>query len=229
MDKPARSTGDIDNRHPPPQLQLLVTLARQKGADDALLLPAAGLVVREELAQLCDPDRPCPGYGLAPGCPPHAMQPAAFRELVKRCTWMLTFKINAPMQVLLGLERRSIARQVHCISAELEEAVERQCRYPAHAYASGSCKDLFCPNEAACVVLARQEPCPHVDKARPSLSAVGIEFQALADLAGWPFKLNGFPDPETGELMGLMAGLVLIEDFEQTKQEEQKEYRHAHR
>ena len=191
--------------------RVLLDLARSQGASGVCLISADKLLVRDELALLCGPDNPCPSFGLAPGCPPHALKPAGFRQLLGRCDWALLFKIDAPMELLLGPERRNIARQVHHMSAVLEDAVRTHCQCPAHAYASGSCYDLFCLDKPACVVLAHALPCPHAHRVRPSLSAVGIDFQALADQAGWPFALKGVADPATGELMGLMAGLVLIE------------------
>ena len=209
MDKNAQ-----DNLLPtaPDFLQTLIQLALNSGADDARLLPAQGLVIREELAQLCGPDKPCPSYGLSPDCPPHAMQPSAFRLLAARCNWMLVFKINAAMEILLGPERQDIARQVHHICAVIEDAAMKQLGLVAHGFAAGSCKELFCTDAKACIVLAHGEPCPSAQVARPSLSAVGVDFQALARLAGWPYALNGVPDAHSGTMQGLMAGFVLLEN-----------------
>ena len=61
------------------------------------------------------------------------------------------------------------------------------------------------------MVLALAHPCLHPDLARPSLSAVGIDFAALAARAGWPFAQI---TPETAAdvtSMALMAGLVLLD------------------
>ncbi|NLZ18502.1 MAG: hypothetical protein GX087_12385 [Desulfobulbaceae bacterium] len=196
------------------QYQFLLDRAHSQGADGACLIPADKLVVRDELARLCGPDNPCPSYGLAPGCPPHALKPAGFRQLLGRCDWVLVFKVNAPMEVLLGSGRRNIARQVHQLSAALEDAVRNTFLLNGHGYAAGSCKDLFCQDYTACIVLTHHLPCPHAHWVRPSLSAVGIDFQALAAEAGWPYALHGTPDPASGQLMGLMAGLVLIEKAE---------------
>lgn len=209
MDKNAQ-----DNPPPsaPASLQGLIRIALDCGAHDASLQPATGLVIREELAQLCGPDKPCPSYGLSPGCPPHAMQPAAFRLLAARCHWMLLFKINAAMERLLGPERQDIARQVHRICAAIEDAAMKQLGLVVHGFAAGSCKELFCTDAKVCTVLAHGKPCPHAQVARPSLSAVGVDFQALARLAGWPYALNGVPDAHNGTMQGLMAGFVLLED-----------------
>lgn len=200
-----------------PALQGLIRFALNCGADAALLVSATGLVIREELVQLCGPDRACPGYGLSPGCPPHALPPAAFKLLTQRCTWMLLFKIDVAMKLLLGPERKAIARRVHQICATVEDAATIQLGLTAHGYAAGSCKELFCGAAGGCTVLAHGLPCPHTQVARPSLSAVGVDFEKLAALAGWPYALNGVLDPHSGRMQGLMAGFVLLEDRDEVK------------
>ena len=88
----------------------------------------------------------------------------------------------------------------------------KQLGLVVHGFAAGSCKELFCTDAKVCTVLAHGKPCPHAQVARPSLSAVGVDFQALARLAGWPYALNGVPDAHNGTMQGLMAGFVLLED-----------------
>lgn len=196
----------------PEPLQGLIRLALDSGADEACLVPAHNLVIQDDLVQFCGPNKPCPSYGLSPGCPPHAMSPAAFRLLISRCNWVLLFKLNAAMEILLGPQRQNIARQVHHICAVVENTASKTLGLSAHGFAAGSCKELFCSNASTCTVLTHGLPCPHMQIARPSLSAVGVDFQALAALAGWPYALNGVFDPESGQMQGLMAGFVLMEN-----------------
>ena len=197
----------------PSGLKRLIRLALDCGADAACLVPAGHLVIREELAQLCGPNKPCPGYGLSPGCPPHALQPAQFRLLTGRCTWVLLFKIDAAMELLLDpKQRQAIARRVHQICAKVEDAARIELGLVAHGYAAGSCKELFCSDKNACTVLAHGLRCPHAQVARPSLSGVGVDFEKLAALAGWPYAISGVFDLHSGRMQGLMAGLVLLEE-----------------
>ena len=61
------------------------------------------------------------------------------------------------------------------------------------------------------MVLNKQQPCLHPDLARPSISALGVNFTALAESVGWQFdKID--PDKRQSDepAMGLMAGLVLL-------------------
>ena len=182
------------------------------GAGAACLLPVNVLQVKDELAELCHKPYQCPSYGLCPGCPPHTMTSAQFRLLVQSCCYVLLFKIDVPMPVLLGKERPHFVRRIHEISASLEGFIHTHSHYLAHGYAAGSCKELFCASLAACPVIEKRAPCLHPQLARPSLSAVGVDFTALAQAAAWPFAPEGIRDDTTSILMGMLAGFVLIKD-----------------
>lgn len=201
-----------DFMHPDQTLyDTLITLALSLGASGAVVLPTEVLVVEERFAAMCGAPHRCPSYGLAPGCPPHAPSPAAFRAQLKTCRFMLVFKIDAPVVDLIGPERLAIARRIHGIAARVEQAAQAQGLDHAKGMAAGSCKELFCADEHDCRVLTGDQPCRFSDLARPSISAVGIDFSALAAQAGWPFarigpESSGDKNPE----MGLMAGLVLL-------------------
>lgn len=189
----------------------LIELALALGASAAVLIPPGALAVEDRFAALCAEPHRCPSYGLAPGCPPHAMRPAAFRELLRRYRQILVFKIDAPAAALMGPERLEIARRIHCLAATIEEQALAGGFHLAKGMAAGSCKELFCPEDPACVVLARALPCPHAGCARPSISAVGVDFSRLAATAGWPFgKIEPGAAATNDSAMGLMAGLVLL-------------------
>lgn len=189
----------------------LTCRARTLGASAAVIIPACTLVVVDHFATLCGAPHRCPSYGLAPGCPPHALKPDVFRNQLRQYQHVLVFKIDAPVTALMGSERLNIARTIHYIAATLErEAIDREC-LQARGLAAGSCKELFCPEQKACVVLAQRLPCPHAALARPSLSALGVDFALLAESVGWRFEKLDKKAAATGEpAMGLMAGMVLL-------------------
>jgi predicted metal-binding protein len=189
----------------------LMAQARSLGATATVIIPAATLVVEDRFAALCGAPQRCPGYGLAPGCPPHALHPSVFREQLRAYQHILVFKIDAPVAVLMGPKRLPLARSIHRIAATLEKTARSRGMHHARGLAAGSCKELFCAAEEACALLNKQQACRHPDLARPSISALGVNFTALAESIGWQFAQI---DPDTvasGEpAMGLMAGLVLL-------------------
>jgi len=185
--------------------------ARSLGASATGLLPTAQLVVEARFAIMCAGPTPCPSYGQAPGCPPHAPAPDTFKRLLQDFHTVLVFKIDAPVTELMGEGRLPLARTIHRIAATLERSAVSRGVDKAKAMAAGSCKELFCGDEEVCVVLAKKAPCLHPELARPSISAVGVDFAAMAHQLGWPFgKLSPHDKTSAEPAMGLMAGLVLL-------------------
>lgn len=193
------------------KLDGLRTLALSLGANAAELVSPGSLIVKDHLAALCGAPHRCPSYGLAPGCPPHAIKPEAFRKLLLAYQHILVFKIDAPVSALMGQERLEIARRIHTITATIEQEALASGWRLAKGLAAGSCKELFCPELAVCQVMDQGLACPHAGFARPSLSAMGVDFGLLAESVGWPFEKVPTQPTATGEpIMGLMAGLVLL-------------------
>jgi len=189
----------------------LSTQAHSLGATAAVIIPAHALAVEDRFAAMCAAPHRCPSYGLAPGCPPHAMHPSAFRQQIETYQQILVFKIDAPVADLMGEKRVAIARIIHRIAATVEREARSCGLARALGLAAGSCKELFCAEEEACVVLHQQQPCLHPDIARPSISGLGVNFAALAHVAGWPFdKIEPEKATNSEPVMGLMAGLVLL-------------------
>jgi predicted metal-binding protein len=193
-------------------MEELTAQARSLGATAAVIIPAASLVVEDRFAALCGAPQRCPGYGLAPGCPPHALHPSVFREQLLAYRHILVFKIDAPVADLMSENRLPLARSIHRIAAILETTARSRGMLQARGLAAGSCKELFCAAEEACSVLNKQQPCRHPDLARPSISALGVNFTALAQSVGWPFdKVDLDQAAKDAPAMGLMAGLVLLD------------------
>ncbi len=190
-------------------LRELVQKAFELGVSDARIIPARSIVVEERFAEMCA-SPPCPGYGQGPGCPPHVMKPAAFRELLSRYEHVLVFRIDAPTELLLGEERHGVARQVHEISAAIER-LAREKRY-AHSrgFAAGSCKMIFCADRESCVVLEKGDECRFPDKARASISGIGVNFEELCKAVGWDFQIITRDTTSDQVPMGMMAGIVLV-------------------
>lgn len=115
-----------------------------------------------------------------------------------------------PGHVLLGKGRLPIARRIHQIAALLEQkALDLHCTR-VKALASGSCRELFCADQGCCVLLDYGLPCLHRDVARPSLSAMGIDFAALAQLLRWPLIWPDAMQEDARQQMAMLAGLLLV-------------------
>jgi len=190
-------------------LEELIEHAFEFGVSDARIIPAHSIVVEDRFAEMCS-SLPCPGYGLAPSCPPHAMKPAEFRALLAHYEHALVFKIDVPTEILLSDGRLEVAKRIHEISAGIERLAREMGYADSQGFAAGSCKMIFCSEQANCLVLEKKEACRFPNQARPSLSGLGVNFLELSKTLGWQFEIitkDTLPDDVP---MGIMVGLVLI-------------------
>ena len=193
----------------PDSLQELIHKTFELGASDARITSARSIVVEDRFAGMCATPR-CPGYGQSPNCPPYVMTPGEFRKLLTQYEHVLAFKIDTPTEVLLDDRRFDVAKRIHEISAYIERLAKEKGFVHARGFAAGSCKMIFCKDEAKCIVLEKNENCRFSDKARTSLSGLGVNFLELSTTVGWQFnKITKDTKPDEVS-MGMMAGMVLI-------------------
>ena len=197
-----------------PLLGGMLAGALHLGASAAAALPARDLVVADHFAALCAAPHRCPSYGLAPGCPPHSQSPAGFRAELADYRWVLVFRIDVPAADLRTGKRLEVARRIHALAATLETEAPGFGFTRARGLAAGSCFELYCADRDRCAVLAEHLPCPHQDRVRPSLSAVGVDFTALTAAVHWPLAPGGesSSQPATEPALSMLAGLVLLAD-----------------
>ena len=138
------------------------------------------------------------------------MKPAEFRDLLTHYEHALVFKINVPTEILMSDGRLDVAKLIHEISAGIERLAKEIGYTNSRGFAAGSCKMIFCNEYAKCIVLDKNEDCRFPDQARPSLSALGVNFLELCKTLGWQFeKITKDTKPDDVP-MGIMAGMVLI-------------------
>lgn len=177
--------------------------AEALGASQAQVLKSPELPLDPRFRAMCSSPR-CPWLGLAPGCPPHAMTPQEFRELVSGFDHVLVFRLDTPVAMLLSDDRTVVTRLLQETSAAIEMRASEAGFTRSKAFAAGSCKHLFCDDLARCPVFEGRD-CLFPDRARPSASCIGVDFKALRSRLGW----GEWTDDE-GEAMSMMIGLVLI-------------------
>ncbi|MEN6623274.1 MAG: DUF2284 domain-containing protein [Smithella sp.] len=192
-------------------LQELINKTLELGASDAGIIPAQSLVIEDQFADMCSsPQYQCPGYGQSPHCPPHAIKPGEFRDILTQYEHVLVFKIDTPTELLLDDRRFDVAKLIHEISAQLEQLAIEKGFTKSRGFAAGSCKMIFCKDHEKCIIFEKNEDCRFPDKARMSISGIGVNFQELSNTAGWHFnKITQDTKPDDVS-MGMMAGLVLI-------------------
>ncbi len=190
------------------QRQKLLDFSIERGASRALWLPSSKVVVEERFASMCQSSPRCPSYGRAPGCPPHVMSPSSFRSVLNRYEWVLVFTRDVAADMLAGNGRVEVAKDIHEIAAATELAAVSFGFSQAQGIAAGSCKELFCPDDQACRVLQADQPCRFPDRARSSVSGLGVNVSALCTTLGWELCWQSYEGGRDVE-MALMLGMVL--------------------
>lgn len=195
--------------HQPDGLQDLKSQACHLGASQAAIISTTNIAVHEHLADLCRQPE-CKAYGLSASCPPHVRGPSEFRRLLTRFDWAVCLKIDVPTEILLSDERMHVYQLLHKIVATIETAAVDQGCTDARAFAGGSCKQIFCPEQKDCRVVAAGRTCRHPQHARPSMSGFGIDVSRFMQAAGWQLpRITRDTEPETIP-MGSVSGLVLV-------------------
>jgi predicted metal-binding protein len=188
----------------------LLAFARSLGIGDAKVLGVDRITVEDRFRSYCAEPR-CPNYNTSINCPPHSMTPGQFREHIKGFTLVLAFKFDMPREAVQGTQLREASLLLHETTAAIEQQAQSLGFERARGYSSGACKKTLCYEHADCAALGEGGRCRHSDKARPSLSGMGVNWYELSKTLGWLMQKteDGDLNPKAETIM--MAGLVFLE------------------
>ncbi len=166
----------------------MIALAVKLGADEAVIASTHIIKVEDRFPEFYVPPQ-CDGYGQSANCPPHSIA--------------LFFRIDVPLEIMLAEERHDVNRLLQEMAATLERRAARDGCPGAWGIAADCCKKLFCAAHAQWGMLAGGA-CRNPDKARPSMSGMGINCNHLSTALGWSAAVR-----ESG--LAAMVGLVLLD------------------
>lgn len=193
----------------------LLRFAISQGADDAKIISAQEVPVKEEFVRHCES---CGGFGKSAHCPPHAMKSSAFKNILRQHSHVLIFKTNVPTEMLLTHKRHKFIRKLHLMAAQTELFARSRGFPRARGLAGGSCKPLFCGEHEGCRILENRDAsgnkdkngCRHPDSARTSMSAFGIDIFQMAEKAGWEMQRITCSTRSEDVPTGMLIGMVLL-------------------
>lgn len=188
----------------------LLAFARALGVSDAKLLGVDRITVQDHFRRQCEEPR-CPNYSTSINCPPHSITPGRFRDHIKGFIHVLAFKFDMPMEAVQSEKRSEASLLLHETTATIENQAKSLGFERASGYSSGGCKKTFCYEHADCAALQEGGRCRHPDKARPSLSGMGVNWHELSKSLGWMMQKNESGRLNPGVKTVLMAGLVFLE------------------
>ncbi len=109
--KNTREKNDKDSKE-------LIQHALKLGVNDVRIIDASDISVEERLSKICE-EPGCTGYGKGLNCPPHAMKPHEFQNLLNRRKKAIIFKFDVPTSILLSDERIEAMGLVHETAADI--------------------------------------------------------------------------------------------------------------
>jgi len=201
--------------------------AESRGADDALIIPAAAVVVDPRVRFKCLIPR-CYTVGACSHCPPHGFSPRRTREIVSRYHFGIFFRVLVPSahiaeatfpenyrqntmdeggnMLLMGMRFMLALTVVRLVEKEAHDLGYR----PTQGFAAGNCRDVFCRFQPNCRKLASGGECRHEGLSIPSMESSGIDAMTMAARAGWDvYPIGGSTRP--GDIPhGTYVGLVLV-------------------
>jgi predicted metal-binding protein len=192
-----------------PKLQALIEYALKAGATGAVVVSSNEIVVDEALARRCLAPR-CENYGLCKRCPPHVGGPLEFKDLLKKYSRAIFFKIDLPSEILYSSDSREVFQLLHEMASGIEKEAMGTGFSEARAYAGGSCKAIFCRDHLECLALSENGKCRNAESARPSMSGFGIHVAKLFEVAGWSMSWTARDLDSMATPMANVSGLVLI-------------------
>jgi len=187
-------------------------LAIELGATEAKVITIDEIVIDERVVAKCAYPK-CPGYGTNVNCPPHAMNIDEVRKAVDKFQYAIFVKLEVPSEQATGKEAIKKNLPYRRKAAEIVAKIEALAFYDGYhlavAFASGSCKSLFCPN-TDCIALVPGKACSHHLKARSPMEGVGMDVYTMATKVGWDiYPIGAGTSPEEVP-HALILGLVLI-------------------
>jgi predicted metal-binding protein len=135
------------------------------------------------------------------------MTSSEFQQFKNGFSWAIVFKFEVPVATMAGGEQPELARMVHETATSIRDyLLEREDgALKAFAVAGGSCKKCFCGAFDHCS-LVRDNQCRYPEKACPSMSALGVNSNALVKLLRW----GGYAEHKPPEPMHELMGMVLF-------------------
>lgn len=191
-------------------LEQLTKEARKLGANAVAIISSKEIQVEDNLAALCNGEYACPNYSLAASCPPNVEGPAEFRKWQAQSKYSITVKIELPTSVMFSGERNGVMQLLHQIVATVEQKAIQLGFKNSKGFAGGSCKELFCKDQPNCSVVADNQPCRHVDIARPSMSGFGIDVTPLIKSSGWSAPVAEKSNTSDKDATSWVAGLIML-------------------
>jgi predicted metal-binding protein len=165
-------------------LHTIISLLKEGGSSDVVLINSAGIVVDERVRLKCQVPV-CDSYNKNLMCPPYVPSVAEFRETLKCYKKAILLQVSAELnETSASAPTEEVflpARKLHdLVNVGEKEAFTQGFRFAA-GFIGGCCR--LCDE---CVAIHGGTHCRVPFKARPSMEAMGIDVMATVEKVGLP-------------------------------------------
>ncbi len=206
------------------KIAFLQKTALERGADDAVVIPAAEMIVDPRVRLKCLIPK-CYMSGGCAHCPPHGLSVQEVRKLVGSYEWGVFFRVQVDSKIIAapgihaGIEQGIADSQGNVMNlgghyilvftiVKVIEKYARQAGYETFGFGAGNCKDPFCFLQPVCRLLVSPEGCRNPDLSSYSMESCGMDVYTMAARVGWKhYPIGGTCEPDTvpgGNLMGIV-------------------------
>ena len=193
------------------ELEKLRKYAISVGADRAVIISAADLVVRESARAKCFIPA-CKFYGSSIMCPPHnPLTPDVTRRIVSEYRLGILLQLDARVQDFVGENWRKNHIPTEIKHKEIVAQVEGKAFHSgfplAMGFAAGECS--LCLPEKPCAVISGGD-CLHPLRARPAMEACGFDVFSIVKKVGWDLVPVGHTSRIEEVSCASLVGLILV-------------------
>ena len=153
------------------EFQKYIALAKKMGAEDAKVIRAKDVFVRDWVFLKCKFG--CDGFGKRLTCPPNSPSPETMRRVLSEYS-------RALLLHFVRNPRKKQSMHPTRVASALERTIFLDGYYKAWGMGCGPC--LLCER-------CDPKKCRHAEEARPSMESCGIDVYATARKAGFPIEV----------------------------------------
>jgi predicted metal-binding protein len=199
-------------------------LARKRGADDAVIMSAADVIIDPRVRFKCMIPK-CYMSGNCGHCPPNGYSLPETREILAGCEQAVFFRVGVKSSIIAAANvHRAIESGVmdprgnamnlgghYLLVFSIVKILQKHAAgkgYRTHGFAAGNCRDPFCHLRPVCQDLMTGRGCRHPNLSSHSMESAGMDVYTMAARVGWnQYPIGGACQPDSvpqGNLMGLV-------------------------
>jgi predicted metal-binding protein len=205
-------------------LEYLKKTALERGANDAVIIPASDVIVDPRVRFKCMIPK-CYMSGNCDHCPPHGYSTNEVKDIVSAYDSGVFFRVEVKSSIIAAKGINKVIESgvaddkgtllnlgaYYSLVSTIVKVLEKRAGksgYTTHGFSAGNCRDPFCFFQPVCQSLMTNKGCRNPDLSSCSMESCGMDAYTMAARVGWDqYPIGGSCEPDSvphGSLMGLV-------------------------